>query len=1062
MFKSVMGELSPAAYNILINDDDKCSAYAASGMAYTGASFTAPWSSLRNSFDRSGYVEKFNNMAPAANVFNYGDGLNTAGYRWTRRERGANTVFGTGQDGERKGITFKIDHNINNEHRLSGTYSLDKNAGEDSYPSWPNEYAYGGLIERKPQSFTASLTSTLNPMMLNEFRFGLSRTTSHKKDALVANPDELTRVLYDLMPISNVFPVIVGYDQLGFSPGINWMFNSTSSSHPFGSMGIKDGSWGGTDNRWTASDTITWMKGSHSFKGGFEIRLTKSVQETNGDFATGPLYPAVLGGPMVTSPYTNEFASWTADGMIGNEAFASGGYPTVRNLLDYFAGSVTELRQAFYVNSSNLDWNNIAAGDLWHFTDLRDRELAFFFKDDWKFNNNLTLNLGVRYEYYGVPWEESGMTAALKGGSSSIWGAYGGDFSNMMPSNPAARSYGGDEKRAAYQFVGPNSPNSNLSPWNKDKNNFAPHVGFSWQLPWLGVGKTTLRGGYSISFSPIGNFGDYGGYIGAVPGISYTRVDGPFELGTNYLTLNDLVKGSYFPLGSPDTMTPPVKGLQVKNVNDRRSAITVYDDNVRNPYVQNVNLSLTRQIGNAITFDIRYIGTLSRKQLSGININQPNFVNNGLLDALNAVRDGVDIQFFNDAAGNPTIPNPNYNPGDPGIALINALILPSKLWYGATGAAQLREVFDMNFANLDFNNTSTSLMQGDYATVMSRLATANGLTGAPSSIRGEVLRLGTFNGAPTPENLIFANPQFSSAMLTANRASSNYHSMQAQVTMRPVRGLSFQTTYTWSRNIADQGIVNYLTGVRRRFLASQHRLHALTSYGTFELPFGVNGFLFRNAAGAFKKTIEGWQLSWVASVTSGIPMSVVGASRYWGDSSPVLVRPDLWDNKDVGVVWDDATLTGNYFDGRYILGPDPQCDTIAPSLGTVCYQNGLRAVYLRNGNGTRGDLVMRNALPGEVGNFTPNSLIGPGRWSLDMAMSKAVEFMEGKKIEFRFDAQNIFNHPTPSYGGARSNARFTSIGNPNLTLTGSTENSFGLLDRKGGHRTFQAKIRLSF
>ena len=1049
-FKSVFGELSPTAIAALNADPINCSAYEQQGLVPSTATptnnITSPWSATyRNSYDQSGYVEKFNNMVPSANAFNYGDGLNTAGYRWNRTEHGANTVFGTGQDGERKSITFKIDHNINSAHRLSGTYSYDKTAGEDSYPSWPNEYAFGGVIERRPQSFTATLTSTLGPTLLNEIRFGLSRTVARKKDALVANPDKLKQVLHDLMPISDTFPVIVGYDPIGYSPGINWMFNSTSPSHPFGSMGIKDGSWGGVDHRWTASDTITWMRGTHSFKGGFEIRLAKSMQETNGDYATGPLYPAVLGGAMSTSSYNNtEFASWANDGMVGSELFGTGGYGTVRNLLNYFSGSVAELRQAFYANSAkNLTWNNLGAGEMWKISDLRSRELAFFFKDDWKVNNSLTLNMGVRYEYYGVPWEESGMTAALTGGSSSIWGPSGGDFSTWMPTNPGAQY---DPSRlAGYQFVGPNSPHSDLGAWNKDMNNFAPHVGFSWQLPWFGQGKTTLRGGYSISYSPITNFDGYAGIIANVPGITYNRVYGG-ETPGQYITLNDLLTGSYFPLASPDTMTPAVNVLGVKTVDDRRSTISVYDDNIRSPYVQNMNLSLTRSVGNIVTVDVRYIGTLSRKQLGGTNINSANYIRNGLFDEFEIVRNG----------GESTV--------------LNSLIPANTLWYGATGSEQLRGSMEIDVANFNYTPLNTYLMQGNYAVVASRLATANGIAPAPSGTAGGVLRAG---GAP--ENLIFASPQFASATLNSNLAHSNYHSLQTQVTMRPVRGLSFQTTYTWSRNLTDQGITNYLTGVRRYYLATQHRLHSLSSYGSFDLPIGENGVLFRNASGVFKKAIEGWQISWVASMTSGLPGSVTGASRWWNDSAPVLVRPDLWDSKAGTVTWADGALSGYFFGDRYIRDIDPQCTTIvgAPttpggvptpgSLSEACYgASGMRALYLRNPDGTAGELVMRNALPGEVGNFAPNELTGPGRWSLDMAMSKAVDFMEGKRLELRVDAQNILNHPTPSNQSTRSNARFTSVSNPDFSLNSANPYGFGVLGTKGGHRTFQAKIRISF
>ena len=79
----------------------------------------------------------------------------------------------------------------------------------------------------------------------------------------------------------------------------------------------------------------------------------------------------------------------------------------------------------------DLDWNDPSQGELNQVVDLRNREFSFFFKDDWKVNNSLTLNLGLRYEYYGVPWEDSGKTAALVGGSSEPVGDIGWRFQHL-------------------------------------------------------------------------------------------------------------------------------------------------------------------------------------------------------------------------------------------------------------------------------------------------------------------------------------------------------------------------------------------------------------------------------------------------------------------------------------------------------------------------------------------------------------------------------------------------------------------------------------------------------
>ena len=78
-------------------------------------------------------------------------------------------------------------------------------------------------------------------------------------------------------------------------------------------------------------------------------------------------------------------------------------------------------------------------------------EAALFFKDDYKLSKNLTLNLGVRYDWYGVPFSPVGLTATGIGGGGAAFGVSGRDFSGWM--NPGLRA-----DQTVFQFVGKNSP----------------------------------------------------------------------------------------------------------------------------------------------------------------------------------------------------------------------------------------------------------------------------------------------------------------------------------------------------------------------------------------------------------------------------------------------------------------------------------------------------------------------------------------------------------------------------------------------------------------------------
>src|SRR5205814_4554725 len=52
----------------------------------------------------------------------------------------------------------------------------------------------------------------------------------------------------------------------------------------------------------------------------------------------------------------------------------------------------------------------------------------------------------------------------------------------------------------SFEFIGPNSPHQGQTLFPKDWNNVGPAVGFAWQVPWFGAGKTSVRGGYQVTF----------------------------------------------------------------------------------------------------------------------------------------------------------------------------------------------------------------------------------------------------------------------------------------------------------------------------------------------------------------------------------------------------------------------------------------------------------------------------------------------------------------------------------------------------------------------------------
>ncbi len=307
------------------------------------------------------------------------------------------------------------------------------------------------------------------------------------------------------------------------------------------------------------------------------------------------------------------------------------------------------------------------------------------------------------------------------------------------------------------------------------------------------------------------------------------------------------------------------------------------------------------------------------------------------------------------------------------------------------------------------------------------------LPAIPAGVNGAVLRQTKF-----PENFIRANPQFNTATLQTNIGNSNYHSMQAEVTLRPTAGVSFQGTYTWSKSLGRTG--NFTNPVDRAgdyTLQAGNRAHNFRTNGTFNLPIGPNKLLLGNSSGPLARFVEGWTTSWILNLTSGAPTDIVAASMLYANGVPDVVG--AFDSKAGKVSWDSGALSGNYFGDGYTKVADPQCSSIASNLQSLCTLNAIADAS--------GNVVLQNPQPGTQGNLGQNTVELPGTWSLDGAMSKSFQLTESKTLQFRLDSLNILNHPQPA--------------NPSLTLSGSGT-PFGNIASKTGNRSFQAQLRLSF
>jgi hypothetical protein len=490
-----------------------------------------------------------------------------------------------------------------------------------------------------------------------------------------------------------------------------------------------------------------------------------------------------------------------------------------------------------------------------------------------------------------------------------------------------------------------------------------------------------------------------------------------------------------------------VPGLTTFPLYDRQQSVQAYAPNYGYPYVQNLTLAVTRNVTSSLTVDLRYVGTLTRRNFSSKDLNAPNFLTNGLLEAFDAARAGQDPVLLDQLLNGLTL-NPFGGCTVDGVT--------------CKGGAALRSAAFPTF-NLPllapgwFANLNQMLANGNYQGLADAL---NVYTRSPGDPRGKYIEDNGF-----PVNFIKASPQFHTATLYENQGYANYHSFQGQVTLRPSSGMSFQSTYTWSKNLGNTGGLSpdprdLGTGY---VLLGSDRPHNWVTYGTYDLPFGPNGLIGRGTQGAAAKVIGGWQIGWITSVVSGAPLSLTtGAAAInvtnlnnfcglYGNCTPDAVNGGI-DPESVGVSWPHGATSGSLFDDRYTFARDPQCSNIDPTLQPLCTLQAIK-------DSTNGNIVLQNPLPGKMGTVGYNTFRNQTRWNVDMSMSKSVAVDETKSFRLRVDISNIFNHPMVS-GSPATAGRLQVPTAPAMNINGAAP--IGQYTYKVGGRTVQAMLRFDF
>ncbi len=353
-----------------------------------------------------------------------------------------------------------MDQHFNEKYTLSARYIYNG----DTIGNSIDEIVPGiGGVAQGGQTHNGSLNfvAAFRPNLVNEFRFGLNKTD----------------VLFSCVG-HNALDQTGALDQFGF--GTDYSFATSSGVPTISSLGCTAlGDSNGQFRRfgtWFLGDTLSWVKGRHTIKFGGEFRYV---------FENG--YDAFGARPLV---------DFTAYGNFGIPVVNCAGACANDEVLQTMAAGLLGVSG---IQSQTQFFNANGTRTATDYRLLVQHEYGSFVQDSWKVRNNLTLELGMRYEFNGVPFERNG------------------NLSNLLNQQPY------DAGPITFQTVG---PGTGRQIYKDDYKDFEPRLGLAWD-PFKD-GKTSFRVGYGIFHDRI--FGNLFGNL---------RGDPPFETSLqNYPNLN--------------------------------------------------------------------------------------------------------------------------------------------------------------------------------------------------------------------------------------------------------------------------------------------------------------------------------------------------------------------------------------------------------------------------------------------------------------------------------------------------------------------------------------------
>jgi hypothetical protein len=797
---------------------------------------------------------------------------------------------------------------------------------------------------------------TASPTLLNSFRFGwLYNATKYDPNA---NPDYKTvaeNVGWPLVttPMQYRTPITTYYPVFNFG------------------------------------DTVSWMKGAHALSLGFTFyreqdhywnppELTNtSLGLVEGDPALNALSNAGSYQPL-------PFASTDQQG-------------EAQNLYALLTGRISDIEGSFpydaktggYIQKRALAYNLNEVG----------RGGGIFAQDNWRLRPNLSLNLGLRWDFTAPSYDKGG--AYHSADLSSLYGPSG--IGNLF--KPGT-------------LTGNNNPTLEVrqSTWQGWYVTPQPSLGLAWTPKYqegilkklLGGGdQTVIRSSFSLRrFSvPYQYFWNTASNYGSFFYQFYTTTARQGVTGDGSFTPGSLSLGQTYPkyllLPAQYQKSEPMADFTFNN-GQYNNGSNGFNDHISQPYTMSWTWGIQRKLGESRALEIRYNGNRTLKQWIQQDLNEVNVFENGFLQ-----------EFRNAQANLAANGGGSFANLKPGAGTVPVPILTAA-FTGSKDGSQTNSNFRSGSLITRLNTGAVGAM----ANTLTQLPYFCNLVGA--SFTPCATNAGyTGAGGGYPINFFQANPYASGipSLVMTDAGWSTYHSMQVDFRQRNWHGLAFDANYTWSHTLG-VSTPNDWTGAYYAYtLRDMEQSYGPTLYdarhtfnlsGTADLPFGI-GKQWANSNRMLDKVIGGWTVGTITTYRSGYPFRLLGGYSTFNNIA------------DGGVTLNGVT-TAQLQDavGVYKTGAN-FVQLIDPKYRTA-------------GVGANTSYIKANTIPGYFSGVT--WLHGPGGIYCDLSLTKQTAITERLKFTLQAQFLNAFNHPV--FGTGTNPVGANVRGSSWATTTGSS------------------------